>query len=234
MSTENISNLEFFPESYQKIVGIEKNIEEIAQKFVDISKQVQEITHLPKEHHEIALRDVEKRSKACFEQWMHSLESLNGIQLEDTQTLSKSKLNSVVNYTNVYIKQSNVLAQKIKNLSNKEKISTESEGLTRLKVVKELFLQDIKPCSHDYSTKFVEYICSTLHVNKSDMPEQIYQDIYKIKAYYKKLKKAELMYKSHSKFFSVKIQPKRSVPLPSTVASVCFKSSHFYRYIYTR
>ena len=93
MSTENISSeqLKFFPDSYQKIVAIEENIEEVARKFVDISKQVHEITHLPKKHHESALRDLEKRSKVCSEQWMCSLESLNGIQLDETQVMSESK-----------------------------------------------------------------------------------------------------------------------------------------------
>lgn len=65
----------------------------------------------------------------------------------------------------------------------------ESEGgLTRLKIVQELFLKDIKPYSNDYSAKFVEYICSTLHMNKSEVPEQIYKDIYKIKDFLQKIK----------------------------------------------
>ena len=106
-------------ESYQKIVAIEKNILEMAQKFVDISKQVQEITHLPKEHHETALRDLEKRSKACSEQWMRSLESLDGIQLDDTQTMSKSKRKSVVNCANSYLDQADELIQRIKTLKSK-------------------------------------------------------------------------------------------------------------------
>ena len=106
-------------ESYQKIVAIEKNIMDMAQKFVDISKQVQEITHLPKEHHESALRDLEKRSKACSEQWMRSLESLDGIQLDDTQTLSKSKRKSVVNCANSYMDQADELIQQIKTLQSR-------------------------------------------------------------------------------------------------------------------
>ena len=104
---ENVSNEVL--DSYPKIVDIEKNISEVAQKFVDISKQVQEITHLPKEHHESALRDLEKRSKACSEQWMHSLESLDGIQLDDTQTLSKSKRKSVADCANSYLGKKHAL-----------------------------------------------------------------------------------------------------------------------------
>ena len=103
-------------ESYQKIVAIEKDILEVAKKFVNISKQVQEITHLPKEQH--VLRDLEKRSKACSEQWMCSLESLNRIQLDENQIMSESKRKSVVNYVNSYMKQENVLLNKIKTLQN--------------------------------------------------------------------------------------------------------------------
>ena len=79
MSSDKVS---IFPDSYQKIVAIEENIEEVARKFVDISKQVHEITHLPKEHHESALRALEKRSKVCSEQWMCSLESLDEIKIQ--------------------------------------------------------------------------------------------------------------------------------------------------------
>ena len=103
-------------ESYQKIGTIEKNILDVAQKFVDISKQVQEITHFPKEHHESVLRDLENRSKACSERWMRSLESLDSIQLDDTQTLSKSKRKSVVDFTNSYMDQAVELIQQIKRL----------------------------------------------------------------------------------------------------------------------
>ena len=102
MSTENNSNLEFFPESYQKIVAIEKNILEVAQKFVDISKQVQEITLLPKEQHENALRDLERQSKTFSEEWIRSLECLDGVQLDDNQ-LSRSKRKSVVNCAKSYL-----------------------------------------------------------------------------------------------------------------------------------
>ena len=108
MSTKVSSEqLKFFPDSYQKIVAIEENIEEVAWKFVDISKQVHEITHLPKEHHESALRDLEKRSKTCSEQWMSSLESLDKIKKDDNQ-LCNTKRKSVVNCVNSYIGKMNV------------------------------------------------------------------------------------------------------------------------------
>ena len=114
-------------ERYQKIVAIEMNNLEMAQKFVDISKQVQEITSLFAacthlnivKPDETALRDLEKRSKACSEQWMRSLESLDDIQLDNTQTLSKAKRKSVVNCAHFYMDQADALIQQIKKLQPK-------------------------------------------------------------------------------------------------------------------
>ena len=103
MSKVSSEQLKFFPDSYQEIVAIEENILKQSKTFVNIFKEVHEITLLSKEHHESALRDLEKRSKACSEQWMHSLESLDGLKLDNTQTLSKSKRKSVVDCANSYI-----------------------------------------------------------------------------------------------------------------------------------
>ena len=104
MSTENISSvqLKFFTKNYQEIIAIEQNILGIAKTFVNVFKEVQEITLLPKEHHENALRDLEKRSKACSEQWMHSLESLDNIKKDDNE-LCNAKRKSVVDCVNSYM-----------------------------------------------------------------------------------------------------------------------------------
>ena len=227
MSTDNISSeqLKFFPDSYQKIVAIEENIEEVAQKFVDISKQVHEITHLPKEHHESALRDLEKQSKVCSEQWMCSLESLNGIQLDETQVMS------VVNYVHAYIKQENVLLNKIKTLQNtlnELKLSTlTSESLTRENIVKficaknETRTNKITPLSKDsaYKSEYINYVCSRLKIQKSEVPPSVHNDIKIIKDYYLKANRTiPNMLKNHQKFFSAIVKPKRSSsPIPKMV-----------------
>ena len=96
-------------ENYKKIVGIEKNILEMAQKFVDISKQVQEIIHLPKEHHETTLGDLKKRCKACSEEWIRSLEGLANIELDDTQIMTRSKRKSIVECAISYIGKKHAL-----------------------------------------------------------------------------------------------------------------------------
>ena len=103
-------------DSYQKIVAIEKNSLELSKKFEEISKQVHEITHLPKEHHETALRNLEKQSNDCSEKWKNCLEILDGIQLDNTQTMSKSKRESVVSCTKTYMNQADELKLRIKAL----------------------------------------------------------------------------------------------------------------------
>ena len=226
---ENVSNEVL--DSYPKIVDIEKNISEVAQKFVDISKQVQEITHLPKEHHESALRDLEKQSKVCSEQWMCSLESLNGIQLDETQVMSESKRKSVVNYVHAYIKQENVLLNKIKTLQNtlnELKLSTlTSESLTRENIVKficaknETRTNKITPLSKDsaYKSEYINYVCSRLKIQKSEVPPSVHNDIKIIKDYYLKANRTiPNMLKNHQKFFSAIVKPKRSAsPIPTMV-----------------
>ena len=218
-------------ESYPKIVAIEKNIMDMAQKFVDISKQVQEITHLPKEHHENALRDLEKRSKVCSEQWKCSLESLSGIQLDEkTQAMSKSKCKSVVNCANIQIKQANVLIQQIKSLQsnlNKEKISSIVSGsLTRENIVKFICAQNekrtnkITPLSSNsaYKNEYIDYVCSKLKINKSEVPTSVIKDVQTIKEYYKKAnRQIPTMINAHKKFFDTIVKPKRSASPPSTV-----------------
>ena len=218
-------------ESYQKIVAIEKNILDMAQKFVDISKQVQEITHLPKEHHESALRVLEKRSKACSEKWMHSLENLDAIQLDDTQIMSKSKCKSVVNCAKSYMNQADELMQQIKTLLNslnQQKISSlQSESLTRENIVKficaknETRTNKITPLSKDsaYKSEYINYVCSRLKIQKSEVPPSVHNDIKIIKDYYLKANRTiPNMLKNHQKFFSAIVKPKRSAsPIPKMV-----------------
>ena len=112
-STENHLDLS----NYQKIVAIEMNNMQIAQKFLDISKKVQEIANLPKEClDKSVLKNLETRSKSCSEEWMRSLEILDDIQLDKTQFLSKSKRKSVVNSAHFYMDQADALIQQIKTL----------------------------------------------------------------------------------------------------------------------
>ena len=67
--------------------------------FFQISNQVQDIEngHLPKIHIDQALKDLEKRSKTCSEAWMKALTDLDSIQLDESQTLARSKRKSIVN-----------------------------------------------------------------------------------------------------------------------------------------
>ena len=74
---------------------------------------------MPKVHQEQALKDLEKRSKSCSEAWMKILESLDSIQLEESQTLARSKRKSIVNSTNANMDGADEIIHRIKNLRDK-------------------------------------------------------------------------------------------------------------------
>ena len=242
MSSENVSGYDLEKnESYQKIVTIEKNIKEVVQKFVGFSKQVQEITHSPKEHHESVLRDLEKQSKNCSEQWMRSLESLDGIHLDNTQTLTKSKRKFVVNCANTYmdqadelIKQIQILKQNLespKNNKNRDQSIEQNVIPNNDNVSSEIFkiidvvnylekTLKIKPRNKDYSKEYNNYAKSKV---SSELPKSVRFDINKIKDFYVKCSyNFDFMIKKHKTFFDMAVVRQISTPaapsliMPST------------------
>ena len=109
--------------SFQKIVDIEKRTLDTTQKFIEISNQVQNIEivigHLPKIPKDQALKDLEKRSKTCTEASMKVLTDLDSIQLDESQTLARSKRKSIVNSTNANMDGADEILRRIKNLKEK-------------------------------------------------------------------------------------------------------------------
>ena len=89
-----------------------------------------------------------------------------------------------------------------------------SNGLTRLDIAKYLNEKDIKPSKGNwtnYFDKFVHRLCSKLAIKKSELPQQIFRDINKIKDFYEKCHwKYDKMITKHAKYFSAEIKPKRS------------------------
>ena len=79
--------------------------------------------HLPKVHQDQALKDLEKRSKSCSEAWMKILENLDSIQLEESQTLARSKRKSIVNLTNSNMDGADDILHRIKNLKEKSVVN---------------------------------------------------------------------------------------------------------------
>jgi len=104
--------------AYQKILDIEKRTLDIREKFNELCKQVHDIEngHLAKDHVQVALRDLEKRSKSCSESWMKALESLDGIHLDESQTLARNKRKSVINSTNYHMDQAEDILNRINKL----------------------------------------------------------------------------------------------------------------------
>ena len=93
--------------------------------FFQITNQVKDIEngHLPKVHQDQALKDLEKRSKSCSEAWMKILENLDSIQLEESQTLARSKRKSIVNLTNSNMDGADDILHRIKNLKEKSVVN---------------------------------------------------------------------------------------------------------------
>ena len=85
-----------------EVVEIEKRTQQINKQFIEISEQVQEIEigDLSKIHIDQAMKNLEKQSKTCSEAWMKVLTDLDSIQLDESQTLARSKRKSIVNSTN--------------------------------------------------------------------------------------------------------------------------------------
>jgi hypothetical protein len=111
-------------QTFQTIVEIEKRTLDITQKFIEIRNQVENIEivlcHLPNiQAKDQALKDLEKRSKTCSEAWMKILTDLDLIQLDESQTLVRSKRKSIVNLTNANMDRANEILKQIKNLKEK-------------------------------------------------------------------------------------------------------------------
>ena len=102
-------------EVMKKIVDIEKKSFEVYHKFTEIQNQLRDIEmgHLPREHHEQALKDLEKRCKMCSESWMKTLETLDGIELNPDQSMAKNKRKAVVVSTNSNMDKADEVIQRI-------------------------------------------------------------------------------------------------------------------------
>ena len=102
--------------------------------------------------------------------------------------------------------------------------------LTRLDIAKYLNEKDEKPSKNNWSNyynKFVHRVCSKLAIKKSELPQQIFKDICKIKDYYPKCEhNYDRMIQKHAKFFSAEIKPKRSAPLATSASVEVFLSCH--------
>ena len=108
-----------------------------------------------------------------------------------------------------------------------------SGGLKRLDVVQ--FLEEtynnkisdkeerISPSKDEYKIKYIQYVCFKLDLGESDLPHEIYHDIFLIKSYYSKCQySVERMIKKHQRFFetpAVHIKGAPIVPPPKRVCS---------------
>ena len=72
---------------------------------------------LAKDHHTEALKSLTKRCKICIEEFMSSLEVLDGLQFEEHQNIAKSKRKSVVKIANSNLDIADEILRRIETLS---------------------------------------------------------------------------------------------------------------------
>ena len=86
-----------------------------------VAKEVKDIEDgfLPKEHHKEALKSLEKRCKICIEEFMSSLEALDGLQFGDHQKIPKSKRKSVIKVANSHLDSADEILKRIEDHASK-------------------------------------------------------------------------------------------------------------------
>lgn len=75
--------------------------------LLKIAKEVDEFDkgYLPAEHHEERLKVLLKSCRSCSEGFMRSLEALDDLRFDESQSLAKSKRKTVATETNKYLDQ---------------------------------------------------------------------------------------------------------------------------------
>ena len=86
-----------------------------------VAKEVKDIEDgfLPKEHHNEALKSLTKRCKICTEEFMSSLETLDGLQFEEHQNIPKSKRKSVIKEANTHLDTADEILKNIEAQTSK-------------------------------------------------------------------------------------------------------------------
>ena len=118
-------------------------------------------------------------------------------------------------------------------------MSSEEEIITKRDVVNFLWnsAPRITPASGEFKTEFVNYLCSKLSIEKSQVSEKIEKDISKISSFFSKKEyghKIERVFQKHSAFFDCPIKIiKRAAPSAPTTVIIFFKKSSVIIYLYT-
>ena len=86
-----------------------------------VAKEIKDIEDgfLPKEHHNEALKSITKRCKICIEEFMSSLETLDGLHFEEHQNIPKSKRKSVIKEANTHLDTADEILKTIEVHSSK-------------------------------------------------------------------------------------------------------------------
>ena len=114
--------------------------------------------------------------------------------------------------------------------------NTSKNELKRLDIVNYLEEKKIKPAksNKNYATEYINYLCSKLSIENSEVPSSVNKDIFKIKTFYVECgRNVPYMIDCHKNFFNTivkpipKPKPKLPDPESSTSDTVCFKITIF-------
>jgi len=108
---------------YQQVVAIQKKTILDYTKLLQVSEEVKEFDkgYLPTEHHEEKLKALLKSCRSCSEGFMRSLEALDDMRFDESQTLAKSKRKTVATDTNKHLDQADEVQKSIEEKLQKAK-----------------------------------------------------------------------------------------------------------------
>jgi len=112
-------------EVYQKVLTIQKKTILDYTNLLKVTEELNEFDkgYLPTEHHEEKLKALLKSCRSCSEGFMRSLEALDDMRFDESQTLAKSKRKTVATETNKHLDRADELQktveEKLKNVKQK-------------------------------------------------------------------------------------------------------------------
>jgi len=108
---------------YQQVVEIQKKTVADYTKLLQVTEEVKEFDkgYLPSEHHEEKLKALLKSCKSCSEGFMRSLEALDDLRFDESQTLAKTKRKTVATDTNKHLDQADEVQKTIEEKLQRSK-----------------------------------------------------------------------------------------------------------------
>jgi len=108
---------------YQQVLSIQKKESADYNKLSQVIEELNEFEkgYLPPENHEEKLKVLLKTCRSCTEEFMRSLEALDELRFDESQTLAKSKRKTVATEANKHLDQADEVLKRIEDRIQKLK-----------------------------------------------------------------------------------------------------------------